>query len=67
MDYRVKIHLEIKAIIAEKRAKGDVLPYALSGEIARRLNMGLYQVEEIAKQIEGIHQGRAINETYYYE
>lgn len=62
-----KIKQTILDIIAEKRANGDVLPFATSIEVAHRLNLGALQVEEIAKDIEGIVRGRTLNYDYYYE
>lgn len=62
-----KIKQTILDILAEKRANGDVLPFATSIEVAHRLNLGAFQVEEIAKGIEGIVRGRTLNHDYYYE
>ena len=62
-----KIKQTILSILAEKRADGDVLPFATSIEVAHRLKMNALEVEEIAKGIEGIVKGRIINEEYYYE
>lgn len=62
-----QIHDTILSILAEKRANGDVLPFATSIEVAHRLNIGALQVEEIAKDIEGIVRGRTLNYDYYYE
>jgi hypothetical protein len=62
-----KIKQTILDILAEKRANGDVLPFATSIEVAHRLNLGARQVEEIAKGIEGIVRGGTINHDYYYE
>ena len=62
-----KIIQTILSILAEKRADGDVLPFATSIEVAHRLNLGAFQVEEIAKGIEGIVRGRTLNYDYYYE
>jgi len=62
-----QIHDTIISILAEKRAGGDVLPYATSIEVAHRLKLGAWQVEEIAKGIEGIVKGRTLNYEYYYE
>lgn len=52
-------------IVTEKRANGDVLPFATSIEVAHRLNLGAWQVEEIAKGIEGIVRGRTLNYEWY--
>lgn len=62
-----KIKQTILSILAEKRADGDVLPFATSIEVAHRLNLGAWQVEEIAKGIEGIVRGETLNHDYYYE
>lgn len=53
-------------ILSEKRANGDVLPYAMSIEVAHRLHLGMVQVEQIAKDIEGITKGKTLNGEYYY-
>jgi hypothetical protein len=62
-----KIKQTILDILSEKRADGDVLPFATSIEVAHRLNLGAWQVEEIAKDIEGIVRGETLNHDYYYE
>lgn len=63
-----QIHDTILAILAEKRADGDVLPFATSIEVAHRLKMNANKVEEIAAGIEGIVKGQTVNhEWYYYE
>lgn len=62
-----QIYETILSILAEKRADGDVLPFATSIEVAHRLKLGAWQVEEIAKGIEGIVKGRTLNHEYYYE
>lgn len=62
-----KIYDTILSILAEKRADGDVLPFATSIEVAHRLNLGAWQVEEWSKGIEGIVKGRTLNYEYYYE
>lgn len=62
-----KIKQTILSILAEKRADGDVLPFATSIEVAHRLHIGAWQVEEMAEGIEGIVRGRTLNEEYYYE
>lgn len=62
-----KIKQTILSILAEKRADGDVLPFATSIEVAHRLKLGAWQVEEIAKGIEGIVKGKTLNHEYYYE
>lgn len=61
-----KIKQTILDIIAEKRAGGDVLPYAMSIEVAHRLRMNALEVERIAVEIEGIVRGRTINGDCYY-
>ena len=62
-----KIKQTILSILAEKRADGDILPFAISIEVAHRLRIGASEVEEIAKGIEGIVRGRTLNCEYYYE
>ena len=62
-----QIHDTILDILSEKRANGDVLPFATSIEVAHLLNLDAFQVEEIAKDIEGIVRGRTLNHDYYYE
>lgn len=62
-----KIKQTILSILEEKRANGDVLPLATSIEVAHRLHIGAWQVEEIAKGIEGIVKGRTLNYEWYNE
>lgn len=62
-----QIYNAILDIIAEKRANGDVLPYAMSIEVAHRLHMNAQEVEKIAAEIDGIEKGRTINHDCYYE
>lgn len=62
-----KIKQTILSIVAEKRADGDVLPFATSIEVAHRLRIGSSEVEEIAKGIEGIVRGRTLNYEWYHE
>ena len=63
-----QIHDTILSILAEKRADGDVLPFATSIEVAHLLHMSALAVEKIAEEIEGIEKGKTINhEWYYYE
>lgn len=62
-----KIKQTILSILAEKRADGDVLPFATSIEVAHRLRIGASEVEEIAKGIEGIVRGRTLNYEWYHE
>ena len=63
-----KIKQTILSILAEKRADGDVLPFATSIEVAHLLHMNALEVEKIAQEIEGIEKGRTLNhEWYYYE
>lgn len=61
-----KIKQTIFDILEEKKANGDVLPYAMSIEVAHRLHLGIVQVEQIAKDIEGITKGQTLNGDYYY-
>lgn len=60
-----KIRQTILSILAEKRADGDVLPFATSIEVAHRLHLGAWQVEEIAQEVEGIVRGRTLNYEWY--
>ncbi len=62
-----KIKQTILSILAEKRADGDVLPFATSIEVAHRLRIGASEVEKIAKGIEGIVKGRTLNYEWYHE
>lgn len=62
-----QIHDTILSILAEKKANGDVLPFATSIEVAHRLHMNAVEVEKIAQGIEGIVKGRTLNYQYYYE
>lgn len=62
-----KIKQTILGILAEKRAEGDVLPFATSIEVAHRLKMNAKKVEEIAQDIEGIEKGTNLNHAYCYE
>ena len=64
---KYKIKQAILTILEQKRRDGDVLPFATSIEVAHRLKLGAFQVEEIAKDIEGIVRGRTLNYDYYYE
>lgn len=60
-----KIRDTIFLILAQKRATGNVLPFATSIEVAHRLKLGAWQVEEQVRRIEGIVVGRTINQEYY--
>lgn len=62
-----KIKQTILSILEEKRANGEVLPFATSIEVAHRLHIGAWQVEEIAQGIEGIVKGRTLNYEWYHE
>ena len=62
-----KIKQTILSILTEKRADGEVLPFATSIEVAHRLKLGAWQVEESAQGIEGRVKGRTLNYEYYYE
>lgn len=63
-----KIKQSILTILANKRANGDVLPFATSIEVAHLLHMNALDVEKLAEDIEGIEKGRTLNhEWYYYE
>lgn len=60
-----KVKQTILSILADKRASGDVLPFATSIEVAHRLNMNALDVEKIAREIEGIEKGRTLNYEWY--
>lgn len=62
-----KIHQTILDILAEKKSNGDVLPYAMSIEVAHRLHMNALEVEKIAATIDGIEKSRTLNHDCYYE
>lgn len=62
-----KIKQTILDILAEKRANGNVLPYAMSIEVAHRLHMNALEVEKIAAEIDGIQKGKTLNHECYYE
>ena len=62
-----RIKQTILDILAEKKANGDVLPYAMSIEVAHRLHINIREVEKIAQDIEGIVRGKTLNGEYYYE
>ena len=61
-----QIHNTILSILAEKRADGDVLPFATSIEVALLLHMNALEVEKIAQDIEGIEKGKTLNHEWYY-
>ena len=62
-----QIYDTILSILAEKRAEGDVLPFATSIEVAHLLHMSALEVEKIAQEIEGIVKGRTLNYEWYHE
>ena len=62
-----KIKQAILTILERKRQQGDVLPFATSIEVAHRLHIGAWQVEEMAQGIEGIVKGRTLNYEWYHE
>ena len=62
-----QIHDTILSILTEKRADGDVLPFATSIEVAHRLHMNALEVEKIAAEIDGIEKSRTLNHDCYYE
>ena len=64
---KTQIKQTILDILSEKRANGDVLPYAMSIEVAHRLNMNALEVERIAATIDEIVRGKTLNYEYYYE
>ena len=63
---RSKVKDAILKIIADKRADGEVLPYATSREVASLLHMSAREVERIAKDIE-IERSRTTDCECYYE
>lgn len=62
-----KIKQTILSILAEKRADGEVLPFATSIEVAHLLHMNALEVEKIAAEIDGIEKSRTLNHDCYYE
>jgi hypothetical protein len=60
-----KIKQTILDILEEKRANGDVLPYAMSIEVAHLLHMNAIEVESLAQDIKGIEKGKTINHEWY--
>lgn len=62
-----KIKQTILDILSEKRANGDVLPFATSIEVAHRVKLNIREVERITADIDGIVRGRTLNGEYYYE
>lgn len=63
---REKIKDAILSILAEKKADGDVLPYATSIEVAHKLGMNALDVERLSEDIEGIEKGKTLNHKWYY-
>ena len=61
-----KIKQAILNILADKKANGEVLPYATSIEVAHLLHMNALEVERLAKDIEGIEKGKTLNHEWYY-
>lgn len=64
---RDKIKQAILTILEQKRADGDVLPFATSIEVAHLLHMNALEVEKIAAEIDGIEKSRTLNHDCYYE
>lgn len=62
-----KIKQAILNILADKKANGEVLPFATSIEVAHLLHMNALEVERLAKDIDGIEKGKTLNHAYYYE
>lgn len=62
-----KIKQTILSILSEKRAEGDVLPFATSIEVAHRPHINAVEVEIVAQEIEGIVRGRTLNYEWYHE
>lgn len=56
----------ILTILADKRAGGEVLPFATSREVALLLHISVSEVERMAKDID-ITKGRTEDYEYYYE
>lgn len=56
----------ILAILADKRADGEVLPFVTSREVALLLHISVSEVERMAKDID-ITKGRTEEYEYYYE
>ena len=56
----------IFGILADKRADGEVLPFATSKEVALLLYISVSEVERMAKDID-ITKGRTEEYEYYYE
>ena len=52
-----KIKQTILDILSNKRANGDVLPFATSIEVAHLLHMNAVEIEKLAKDIDGIVAG----------
>ena len=61
-----KIKQAILNILADKKANGEVLPFATSIEEAHLLHMNALEVERLAKDIDGIEKGKTLNHAYYY-
>ena len=61
-----KIKQAILRILADKRADGEVLPYATSREVASLLRMSVREVERVAKDIE-IERSRTTDCECYYQ
>ena len=61
-----KIKQAILNILADKKANGEVLPYATSIEVAHLLHMNALEVERLAKDIDGIEKGKTLNHEWYY-
>ena len=61
-----QIHDTILDILSEKRANGDVLPFATSIEVAHLLNVSADVVE--STDVDGIFKELGLdNNWYYYE
>ena len=65
-DMKQKVRQAILRILADKRADGEVLPYATSIEVASLLRMSVREVERIARDIE-IEKSKTIDCECYYE
>lgn len=62
-----KIKQAILSIVEEKRRGGDVLPYATSEEVARRLHEDERRVRAEAAKLKGIAVARKEGIECYYE
>ena len=66
-DMKQKVRQAILRILANKRADGEVLPYATSIEVASLLRMSVREVERIAKDIEDVEKATVTDCVCYYQ